>query len=166
MSSNESDSEEVTNLSTSQPDVRPAPFSRSLIAHCNKPQHYSVLPRVVDVWKVVSSWGRWTDESLGPWPETSDCINSLPSWFRESISNDPTFYIESWLDDLHDRDWIWWSGYDGGEWIKVDLRIYSFPASTWAIEYLIHRASAELIYKSDWLSIDDALAEFRKRVTN
>jgi hypothetical protein len=63
--------------------------------------------------------------------------------------------VRNWLDDLHDREWIWWSGAIAGELVKIDLSAESLPISTWMIEYVLEAAGGEVLYSGDWLSLED-----------
>jgi len=62
------------------------------------------------------------------------------------------------MDDLHDREWVWWSGMALNHVLKIDLSSDGLPISTWTIEFVIEKAGAAVVYRGDWLpsaEVDD-----------
>ena len=50
------------------------------------------------------------DEELGEWPPAEECFRQLPPWLQEAWKHKPSFEAENWMDNLHEREWVWWSG--------------------------------------------------------
>lgn len=134
-----------------RPFERPPGFPRTFwVTVPNNGPASSVLDRIAAVWEVVAKWGRWCDEDLGDWPETQNAIGELPAWFAERASSDPDFGVESWMDDLHDREWWWWSGAIIGQYIKIDIAADSSPISTWPLQYVIEKSGGVVARRGDW----------------
>lgn len=144
-------SSETEPIRLDRPTVRAVGFGRSLIVNVGDgvaPE--SVLDRIASVWSVIAKWGHWWDEELGDWPETTAAIKQLPSWFAKYLSAEPDYEIENWMDDLHDREWRWWSGTVVGGLIKIDIASASSPISTWMLEYVVEKAGGTVAGKGDW----------------
>jgi hypothetical protein len=147
---------EQINLTLSRADDPPDGLGITIISTSEVISPGDILKMVHSVWSVVSKWGRWCDDELGEWPTLEECLKSLPKWFQISLKNTPEGDIENWLDDLHDRQWIWWSGAEIGSGIKIDIVTDSLPASYWPLEFVINSAGGEIIYKDIWLNSNQA----------
>lgn len=149
---------EQQNVQRERPNEPPDEMGRTLIAKLAEGQTASgVLTRIVTAWARVASWGRWCDEALGDWPETETCISQLPDWLAACLRAEAAFEVENWLSDVHERDWIWWSGSAlSATHLKIDLSTNSLPMSSWPIEYVIERAGATIVYRDRWVSVKDA----------
>jgi hypothetical protein len=111
-----------------------------------------LLDRVAEVWAVVSTWGRWCDEDMGDWPEQTDALATLPLWFQRILKQERDFEITNWLDDIHDREWIWWNGSIlNDHLVKIDLCTDAMPISTWAIELVIEKSGGIVKRRGDWV---------------
>jgi len=144
--------DEVANLANCLPDSRPPGFGRTFLARA--PEGLlarDLLERIRRAWEVVARWGRWSDEELGEWPPAEECLRRLPPWLHEALRHEPSFEVENWMDDLHDRQWVWWSGTALDHFLKIDLSSDGLPISTWAIEFVIEKAGAAVVYRGDWL---------------
>jgi hypothetical protein len=77
-------------------------------------------------------------------------LASLPDYFTSAIRSVPSFEIENWLEDLHDREWIWWGDavLDGN--VRIDLNAYAMPASFWMLDFVIENLGAEITYRGEW----------------
>ncbi|GAC1382664.1 MAG: hypothetical protein NVSMB4_10800 [Acidimicrobiales bacterium] len=116
------------------------------------------MERIREAWKVIARWGRWSDEELGDWPPTGDGLSQLPEWLQEALRREPSFEAENWMDDLHDREWVWWSGAPLDRLLKIDLSSDGLPISTWPIEFVIEKSGAAVVYRGDWLPSAEALS--------
>lgn len=157
--------QEEVNLKKSYEDEPPMVFGLTLIAYSKDKSPKSLLSMLHSVWKVVTEWGRWCDEELGEWPTLEECISSLPRWFQNSIKSFPEEKIENWLDDLHDRQWIWWSSTEIAFGVKIDLSVDSLPASIWPLEFVVNILGGIVIYKDIWINSKksfDLLSSYQK----
>jgi len=115
-----------------------------------------VLNRIREAWRVIAGWGRWCDENLGEWPSTKQCLASLPNRLAAALEREEAFEVENFLDTLHDRDWIWWSGHAFDDFIKLDIAVFSEPSSFWPLEYVARNSGSRLINKSDRIDLGSA----------
>lgn len=151
-------SHELLNLSNEQ-NRQPECLGRTILAFpVGSLSAGSLLDRVKDVWKTVADWGTWRDETLGEWPSDDECAKRLPDWFRLELERHPTFSLQAWISDLHDRDWIWWSGRVVDGWVKIDLDSQSLPISTWMLEAVVESTGGKIVYRDNWISDDAAIA--------
>lgn len=141
---------ELENLLKAQPDTRPPGYGLTFLVRSDQLEAGELLQRLKDVWQVVASWGRWCDEDLGQWPSQEQCLASLPGWFASALRSVPAFEIENWLQDLHDRNWIWWSGAVTNDTIKIDLSVDSMPASFWMLEFVVEKVGGQIVYRGEW----------------
>jgi hypothetical protein len=151
--------EEVANVALCLPDSKPPGFGRTFLARSPEGvDAEDLMERIRRAWVVIASWGRWSDEQLGEWPPTEACLRQLPPWLHEALRHEPSFEVENWMDDLHDREWVWWSGMALNHVLKIDLSSDGLPISTWTIEFVIEKAGAAVVYRGDWLpsaEVDD-----------
>lgn len=150
--------DEVANLAACLLDTRPPGLGRTLIART--PQGVAardLLAQVRRAWEVIASWGRWSDEGLGEWPSADECLGQLPAWLHEALRRVPAFELENWMDDLHDREWVWWSGAALDHLLKIDLSSDGLPISTWPIEFVFEKAGAAIAYRGAWLPSAEAV---------
>ena len=144
--------DEVVNLATSLPDPRPPGFGRTFIARTPEGVPAgSLLERTRRAWEVIASWGRWSDEELGEWPGSEECLVQLPGWLHEALRSEPAFEVESWLDGLHGREWAGWGGTALDHLVKIDLSADAMPISTWTIRFVIEKAGGTVVYRGDWI---------------
>jgi hypothetical protein len=87
---------------------------------------------------------------LGEWPAPEQCLAALPVEFASMLRSLPAFEIENWLQDLHDRNWIWWSAAVTSNLVKIDLSVDSMPASFWMLEFVVERIGGKIISRGDW----------------
>lgn len=148
--------DESRHVPVARPSARPAGFARTVIGAAKSQQGPgAILAQVRRAWISIARWGRWCDEQLGEWPPPAVCLAELPGWLRKRLEAEENYEVRNWLDDLHDREWIWWSGAIAGELVKIDLSAESLPISTWMIEYVLEAAGGEVLYSGDWLSLED-----------
>jgi len=146
--------QEIENLKTSRPNDKPPAFGRTILATVDRGEScLDVLQRVESAWLSAAKLGRWCDEELGDWPSLDECLRLFPSWFSREIEKEPGFEIDNWLDDIHDRSWIWWSGACVGSTIKIDISADSLPLSLWTIELVILKANGTPVYTGDWMPL-------------
>jgi hypothetical protein len=149
---------EVANLAKCAPDSKPPGFGRTFIARSPEGgDARALLVRIRRAWEVIARWGRWSDEELGEWPPTEECLRQLPAWLHGALKHEPSFEVENWMDDLHDRDWVWWSGTAFDHLVKIDLCSGALPISTWPIGFVIERAGAAVVYRGDWLPSNEVV---------
>lgn len=137
-------------LLAAQPDVRPPDIGLTVLVKPDDAGADAFLQRLKDVWQVVASWGRWCDEELGEWPSQDKYLASLPETFALAIRAVPSFEIENWLQDLHDRNWIWWSGSVRDDLVKIDLNTDSMPESFWMFDFVVEHIGGQIIYRGGW----------------
>jgi len=150
---------EERNISNSRPDERPSPFGHSIVLRANPPASgEEILTRLRAAWSTVASWGRWSDDELGDWPDREACLEGLPQWLRETIRKLPSYEVDNWLQDLHDRSWIWWSGATQGDVVKIDIQTEALPLTAWPLRLVAELSGAAVLYDGDWVG-SAALAE-------
>jgi hypothetical protein len=115
-----------------------------------------LLERIREVWVVVAAWRRWCDEALGDWPEPPEALGKLPGWFRTQWLKRPEFEWENWFNDLHDRDWIWWSRAAVGDRVKLDIHAESLPLSLWALRQVVEMAGGLIVAQGQWATDHEA----------
>ena len=144
--------EEEHNIYQECPQKKPLGFARTIISKVDSNNSSeNVLKKIRSVWAVVASWGRWCDEELGDWPSREECISALPGWMKEQMMQVEGYEIENWLDDLHDRNWIWWSSSVENSFIKIDIQCESMPISSWMLEFVIEKVGCQVIYRDMWI---------------
>jgi hypothetical protein len=141
---------EQENVFKERAHTRPPDFGLSVLIKPDKLNAAELLARLRDIWQVVAGWGRWSDENLGDWPSQSQCVASFPTWFTACLQAVPSFEIENWLQDLHDRNWIWWSGAVIDGFVKIDLNAESMPASFWMLKFAVEKIDGQVIYQDVW----------------
>ena len=92
------------------------------------------------VWRSIARWGRWEQDSLGPWPDEEEFVRSLPTGFSQRLVEGWPLNVSDWITSLHDRDWIVWSVGECGGQIKIDLDSTGMPISTFGV-----RLAAEVL---------------------
>jgi hypothetical protein len=144
--------DEVANLANCTPDSKPPGFGRTFIARGPEGEEArALLERIRRAWEVIANWGRWSDEELGAWPGPEACLVQLPDWLHEALKREPSFEVENWMDSLHDREWVWWSGTALDHFVKIDLSSDAMPISTWTIRFVIEKAGGAVVYRGDWI---------------
>jgi hypothetical protein len=148
--------EEERNVELERPDEKPSGFGVTLIVDPGAQPARALLDRLREAWSVVAGWGRWSDEDLGEWPENEGALEALPEWLRTRLREEPAYELQNWLDDLHDREWIWWSGAVVGDRVKVDVNALGLPASLWPLESLVSWAGGKVIDRlQPWVPSDE-----------
>lgn len=141
---------ELENLLRAQVVARPPDMGQTVLVNSGKSNAEELLQRIKGVWQAVASWGRWCDEELGEWPSQQRLLASLPDYFTSAIRSVPSFEIENWLQDLHDREWIWWADAVQGGVVRIDLNADAMPASFWMLDFVIEALGAEVVYRGEW----------------
>lgn len=142
--------EETRSIDLERPWERPPSFGMTILARPRSIAPRDLLGRLRGAWAVVSTWGRWSDEELGQWPEPDDALAALPPWLGFRLQEEPEYELQNWFDDLHDRDWVWWSGSVVGDQVKLDVQAFSLPASLWPLTSLVGWAEGEVVSQGDW----------------
>lgn len=140
--------QEEANLEHARPQTKPPGFGYSLVLRPAEPLEF--LNRFREIWRVVASWGRFRDESAGDWPSEEECLASLPKDFASLLKDTRGIDIPSWLDDVHDRDWVVWSLAALDSDVRIDLSAESMPISTWPIRLIAELLGGEVIYADLW----------------
>ena len=147
--------DEEVNLQKGRPDEKPPGFGLTIVA---KPKEMTSseepLIKIRSAWSVVASWGRWCDEELGDWPAVEDCLAQLPPWLKSELAAVPRFEVENWLNDLHDRAWIWWSSTNIRDSIKIDVDADSMPVSLCPLVLLVEKGGGVVVYQDLWIGSD------------
>ena len=60
--------------------------------------------------------------------------------------------MQNWLDDLHDREWVWWSSALVGDRIKLDVQALSLPVSLWPMRFFVERSGGSVAEEDTWLA--------------
>lgn len=149
--------EEEVNLIKMCPDEEPPDFGLTVVVRPKLTTSEELLKQIKTVWSIVASWGRYCDEEKGGWPSPEECLALLPSGFKAAWEINTEFSFESWLDDLHERDWIWWSSAVLNDQIKIDLNNWSFPGAYWMLDFVIEKAGGEIIYRDQWINMKRSL---------
>ena len=140
-----------------RPNTPPPHFGKSIITLYSSSEMANIFyNNIRDVWKIIASWGRWPDEDLGDFPELHDCISQLPEWLQSALSKDEENIIDNWVSELHDREWVWWSGFAEDRILKIDVDCESSPASLGALNYLISKTEVEKVLAKDWMTFEEA----------
>jgi hypothetical protein len=149
--------EEERNVTLQRPDEKPpSGFGVTLIVEPHEQSAQALLDRLREAWSVVASWGRWSDEELGEWPEAGEALATLPEWLRTRVRAEPAYELQNWMDDLHDREWIWWSGAVVGDRVKLDVQALALPASLWPLESLVSWAGGAVLDRlQPWVPSDE-----------
>jgi hypothetical protein len=149
-------------VSIGRPNERPLPFAHSIVVRAKPPASSDqILVRIRYAWSAVARWGRWSDEESGAWPDREACLERLPQWLGEALRKLPTYEVDNWLQDLHDRSWIWWSSATQGDLVKIDLQTDALPLTAWPLRLVGELSGAAVLYDGDWIgsSALAALAE-------
>jgi hypothetical protein len=153
--------EEQSNVALERPDEKPPGFGLTFVVDPGEWPPQALLDRLREAWTVVAGWGRWSDEELGDWPEAEAALRALPEWLSARLRSEPAFELRNWLDDLHDREWIWWSGAVVGDRVKLDVRALALPASYWTLQSLVSWAGGTVVERIEpWVPS----GEMRKHV--
>lgn len=142
--------EETENVRLERPGQRPPTYGLTIVARPSSLSAEQLLERLREAWGIVSSWGRWSDEELGGWPEPKVALAQLPDWARLRLAQEPGFELDNWFDDLHDRDWIWWSGAVVAGMVKLDVEAFSMPVSLWPLKAFVEWAGGEAVAQKEW----------------
>jgi len=81
----------------------------------------------------------------------------LPDWFASALRSVPEFEIENWLDDLHDRGWIWWSSAVVNNSVKIDVSADSMPSPFWMLDFVVEKAGGYIVHRGEWIDRKAAL---------
>jgi hypothetical protein len=150
--------EEQENVSLTRPDQRPPTFGLTLVAKPNGPSAHDLLRNMREAWSVVAGWGRWSDQEPRDWPENKEVLAAVPNRLRRRLEQLAEGELESWTDDLHDRDWIWWSGAVVGDWVKLDVESFSMPVSLQPLRALVDWSGGTVVAQQDWVPSDRVCA--------
>lgn len=153
--------DEVANLAAHRPDSEPPGFGRTILARVPAGlDAQAIMERIQGAWEVIARWGRWCDEELGEWLPTEEGLGQLPEWLQEAFKHEPSFEAENWMNTLHDREWVWWSGAVLDGLLKIDLDLEAMPVSTWPVEFVLEKAGATVVYRNGWLSPGEVVDRF------
>jgi hypothetical protein len=142
--------EEEKNVTAQEARGKPPNLGRSFVVLAGDAR--AMLARIRDAWRVVASWGTWRDEDAGEWPNREAALGALPAWLVEKWEAQPAFELENWFDDLHDREWVWWSAEERDGALKIDIDAEGAPISTWPLQFVVEAAGGRVIHRGDWVS--------------
>ncbi len=131
-------------------ESKPDAFGLSLVGQVQGESAGRVLKKVRSAWSIIASWGRWSDGKEGSLQTVDDreLLVQLPDWLTEAFEESGD--LEGWLDEIFDRDWIWWGSTAYGNQLKIDISSQSMPTSTWPISRVILAAGGENVRVEDW----------------
>ncbi|MBZ0317151.1 MAG: DUF6174 domain-containing protein [Anaerolineae bacterium] len=151
--------DEQLNLQETRPDTHPPLMAKTILVR--SVDNADLLLKLKSVWEVAASWGRFCDEDLGDFIKPNEAQSFLPDW----LLNYQRFNLETWLSDLHDREWIWWSSAIVEDYLKLDILAEAMPLSTWPLVIVIEAYGGKVVYDDLWIEpsqIEDKLS-LRKR---
>lgn len=134
----------------------PPTHGRTLVATAPDPE--ALLRDLTDAWRVIAGWGRWSDDDLGEWPPAAEMLAQLPDPLRARWQERPEEELESWLDDLNERGWIWWSSTAGHGFVKIDLDADTLPTSLWSLSRIVVMLGGAVRHEGDWIDLATATA--------
>jgi len=141
-------------LEQSRPDVRPPNIGLTILASPSRRRASALLAQVISLWRHAAELGRYSDEELGDWPDLESCKRRFPQPFVDvAFTSDAEFDV--WTDDLHERDWVWWSGSVVGAAAKIDINSESMPITLWPLTHVIETAGGSILYQDMWISTSD-----------
>jgi hypothetical protein len=142
---------EQENLRRRDAATPPPTYGRTLVV--TAPDPHALLRNLIDAWSVIAGWGRWSDDDLGDWPPAAEMVAQLPEPLRARWQERPAEEVESWLDDLNERGWVWWSSTVDDGFVKIDLDADSLPASLWSLSRIIEMLGGSVRHQGDWLDL-------------
>jgi len=108
-------------------------FTKIIISIKNVKNSEEVLKKTKEIMKIVSQYAYTKD-----WPSDEEWKTILPKWFVESMTLksleeimkiNGQWHFESWIANIKDRAWLWYSS-------KVDKDDLVFVLETLSIPYL------------------------------
>ncbi|HYW25508.1 MAG TPA: hypothetical protein VE953_15165 [Terriglobales bacterium] len=145
--------EEQRSVALERPDERPPGGGFTLVVAPSGSSANELVERMRSAWSVVASWGRWSDEELGDFPESEEALAGVPDWLRSRLEGRPE--LQNWLDDLHEREWVWWSSALVGDRVKLDVQALSLPVSLWPMRFLVELAGGTILEEDAWLPVGE-----------
>jgi hypothetical protein len=143
--------EEQQNMALERPDDRPPGGGFTMVVAPAESSASELLERMRSAWSVVAGWGRWSDEELGDFPEVEEVLSGVPEWLRSRLDGRPE--LQNWIDDLHDREFVWWSSCLVGDRIKLDVQALSLPLSLWPMRFFVELAGGTIVEEDAWLPL-------------
>lgn len=138
------------NVFIERSNTRPPGLGVSFFVEPGKLQPTELLARLREVWAVVAEWGRWSDEDLRERPFQEQCMAALPAWFAASLQSVPASEIQDWLQNLHERRWVWWSGAVINGDVRIDLSAERMPASFWMLDFVVEKLGGKVTHRGYW----------------
>lgn len=145
---------EQENLRRRDAATPPPAYGRTVVATAQNPD--ALLRDLVDAWMVIAGWGRWSDDDLSEWPPSEEMLAQLPDSLQARWQARPSSEFDSWLDDLNERGWIWWSSTFEGTLVKIDVEADTLPTSLWSLSRIIEMLGGQIRYEGDWIDLTAA----------
>jgi hypothetical protein len=139
---------EELDIETERPEESPPSLGYSIIVGTANPA--MLLRQFRQVWRVVASWGRFSDEGLGDWPSNEQCLEALPADFVSVLRTSRPEDIEGWLGGLHDREWVLWSSAVIDNLVKIDLAAEAMPISASPVRLVAELLGGEVLSSDLW----------------
>lgn len=137
-------------VDASRPHLRPPSIGWTVFVRPTE-QNATVFAELLkQTWRVVASWGRWSDENLGDWPSNDACLAMLPNEVGTRIQQYQT--IDAWLDDVHDRQWVVWSIAAIDDQVKVDMSSDALPLSDSPLRSVVAALGGRIVWSDMWTS--------------
>ena len=101
-----------------------------------------VLDKVKEVMLAVSQYAY-----TNPWPSEEEWKTILPEWFVESMTDksdedldndDDQWHYESWVDNIRQRSWVWWSSKIEKDNITIVLDVLDMPYLHDSLKYVFY----------------------------
>ena len=101
-----------------------------------------VLTKTKEVMLAVSQFA-FTDK----WPTDEEWKKILPQWFVDSMTSKTSkdrdedlnqWHYESWVFNIKQRSWIWWSSEIGNNYVKIYLEALDIPYLHDSFKYILY----------------------------
>jgi hypothetical protein len=113
----------------------------------------AVLQKTKEVMLAISQYA-YTNE----WPAEEEWTSILPNWFvismtsktDEELDDDlDQWHYESWVSNIKDRAWVWWSSKKGENWLKFQLVALNIPYLHDSFKYIFYAQGVPMESISD-----------------
>lgn len=139
---------ELENIEQSRPDTHPPEWGQTIIVQSSISNPVTLLENIRSLWQIVAGWGRVWDEPA-PHFSDKDCMEQLPAWITADLSDKTSF-----INDVLEREWLWWSSMAMSDFIKIDVWAEALPNSLYPLCQVIEAAGGIILYKDSWIDLE------------